>query len=350
MKKHLFLLLTALIAMTVLLTSCNGILKPVWPSFNPPDITSDEEEGGDENDVVPEVLVDSEGLEYELVTSVVPENEYYKVIGRGTCTDEFLVIPKEYEGKPVRQIGAEAFMNDKTLCRVYISENIVLIDDRAFAGTSIEIFEIPDNVKMLGEAVIAFSPVREIVIGKSLTLNTASLCCSTALENITVHEENKSLVLRDGVLYRWLQDSNGNIQYILMQYPTARTDKSFTIPEDVSFVMDYAFSCANTLEEIDVESNVLLSSPFLACENLKTVKINVTLDELIHSENHSYVLYSLIALTTVVEEEGGNNYDNMLNLMPEFSLADIQIVFNDITVTNQELLDYARDQRPELFN
>jgi hypothetical protein len=47
----------------------------------------------------------SEGLEYQLYYS----NEFYSVFGIGTCTDDFVIIPSEYEGLPVTSIYDYAF-------------------------------------------------------------------------------------------------------------------------------------------------------------------------------------------------------------------------------------------------
>lgn len=71
----------------------------------------------------------SEGLEYGLTE----DNDHYRVEGIGTCTDVNIVIPDEYEGKPVTEIGEKAFYEIKTIISITIPESVLKIGDKAFS-------------------------------------------------------------------------------------------------------------------------------------------------------------------------------------------------------------------------
>jgi hypothetical protein len=71
----------------------------------------------------------SQGLKYTLVS-----DEYYSVAGIGTCTDTKIVIPPIYNGKPVRNIGANAFESCTSITSVTIPDSVTAIGQYAFSG------------------------------------------------------------------------------------------------------------------------------------------------------------------------------------------------------------------------
>lgn len=73
----------------------------------------------------------SEGLEYALNE----DGESYTVVGMGSCTDKFVVLPESYEGKPVTAIGDRAFA-DAGLDAIAFSTTVKSVGNKAFAGHS----------------------------------------------------------------------------------------------------------------------------------------------------------------------------------------------------------------------
>lgn len=84
-------------------------------------------------------LTPSQGLEIKHIsengtgfnfsfTDWVEGDDYYVVTGIGTCTDKIIVVPSEYEGKPVKAIG-----------------------DRAFFHSGVEGFILPNSVESIGQ-------------------------------------------------------------------------------------------------------------------------------------------------------------------------------------------------------
>ena len=90
----------------------------------------------------------SEGLEYEYNK----ESNYYRVIGIGTCLDEDLIIPKEYNGSRVMIIDTGAFKNCQTIKSVVIPKSITTIREGAFDNcVNLESVKIEEGVKVIGE-------------------------------------------------------------------------------------------------------------------------------------------------------------------------------------------------------
>lgn len=71
------------------------------------------------------------GLEY----SVSADGTYYIVTGFGSCKDVDIVIPEEYNGLPVKEIGENAFQNCTDIRSVYLRGfRLEKIEDSAFVG------------------------------------------------------------------------------------------------------------------------------------------------------------------------------------------------------------------------
>ena len=96
----------------------------------------------------------SQGLEYALNA----DGQSYSVVGIGTCTDTELVIPSEYNGLPVTNIGANAFKECEFIVSVVIMEGIENIYQNAFRNCiNLEKVEFPDSLRFIegfaGESV-----------------------------------------------------------------------------------------------------------------------------------------------------------------------------------------------------
>ena len=72
----------------------------------------------------------SEGLEYSLNS----DGNGYTVKGIGTCTDKELIIPSEYNSKPVTCIASNAFYHCTRLTSIIIPNSVTSIDRSAFDG------------------------------------------------------------------------------------------------------------------------------------------------------------------------------------------------------------------------
>lgn len=127
------------------------------------------------------------GLSYTLSD----DSTYYICTGIGTATDTDIVIASEYEGLPVKEIGAEAFRAD-TFTTVIIPDSVTTIGVRAFAGCyNLTSVIIGNGVTTINtEAFTLCSALLSVTFGSGVTEigSYAFYGCSNCLEyNFSTH-------------------------------------------------------------------------------------------------------------------------------------------------------------------
>lgn len=149
-----------------------------------------------------------------------------KIIGyQGKASD--LVVPSQLEGKDVITIGAAAFMGNKTIKNIAISDTVTTLGDSVFKESAIETITLGSAVKKIGSRWVA---------------NAKSLA------NIYVSEFSENYSSIEGVLFN---DSAS----VICQYPGGRADVAYYIPDSVTEVAAEAFMGSN-LQSIYLSSNV----------------------------------------------------------------------------------------------
>ena len=160
------------------------------------------------------------GLEFELSE----DETYYIVIGIGTCTDDNIIIPSTHDGKPVKEIGEDAFAYERYISSVAIPSSITVINSSAFAYT--------------------------------------------VLRNITVDKDNTAYVSIDSDLYT----KDGKT---LVKYATGKEATTFVIPDSVIVIGDYAVSNSGILVSVEIGNNVTTigNYAFDTCYTLTSVEM-----------------------------------------------------------------------------
>lgn len=96
------------------------------------------------------------------------------------------------------------------------------------------------------------------------------------LESINVIGDSQTFTSVDGVLFN--KDKTR-----LIKYPVAKADESYTVPESVSEMEDYAFKYCTLLKNVILPDSlkIIPSYAFEKCENLESVEFgnNVTIIE-----------------------------------------------------------------------
>ena len=91
------------------------------------------------------------------------DGSFFIVSGSGKCPDDYIIIPSEHDGLPVKVIGAKAFYTRRTLKTVEIPEGITAIESEAFYHCE-ELMNvvIPDTVELIGDK--AFYSCRTLTV------------------------------------------------------------------------------------------------------------------------------------------------------------------------------------------
>lgn len=137
MKKHLRFL-ALLILCTLLCFSLIACDEETTDTTNAPNEqestkSTETQEPSDNNSesTVPVV----KALDYALSE----DGSYYIVTSAGTCTDDFLYIPEEHKGKPVKEIAEGAFLEHDSIWFVFVPLSVETLRANAF-GNDLPVF------------------------------------------------------------------------------------------------------------------------------------------------------------------------------------------------------------------
>lgn len=124
-------------------------------------------------------------LEYTLL-----EDGTYAVTAQGACTDKELVIPSEYNGKPVTVIGCDAFYYAQ-ITSIVIPDSVTVIENRAFKyASALTSITFGNSVQSIGEeAFLGCTSIESIVLPDSLeSIGVSAFFGCGLLKNINIPE------------------------------------------------------------------------------------------------------------------------------------------------------------------
>ncbi len=181
---------------------------------------------------------DGEGEEKILAMKLKDDESGYIVTGRGSVDGAEIVIPAEYKGVPIVEIGERAFREDRSLTSIIIPETVEKIGESAFAGAGISELALPESVEEIGDYAFcrceklekAALPKAVGSLGEHLFEDCSKLVEATLPESLTV----------------------------IPAYMFTRCTllESVVLPAEVESIGEYAFSVCNSLRHIDLPKSV----------------------------------------------------------------------------------------------
>ena len=233
----------------------------------------------------------SEGLDYFLNS----DGTGYTVMGIGTCPDKEIIIPSEYDAKPVTSIGSYAFNNCAGLTSITIPNSVTSIGHSAFYNcTGLTSITIPDSVTYIGgSAFSGCSSLENITIpfvgakaGVTSSdtyqypfgyiFGTSSYTGGVATKQYYYGFSTSSTTYDTYYIPSSLKSvavTGGNILYGAFSKCTGLT--TVTIGNSVTSIGDWAFSNCSGLTSITIPNSVtsIGGSAFSGCTGLTSVTI-----------------------------------------------------------------------------
>ena len=159
--------------------------------------------------------------------------------GIGTCTDTELIIPSEYNAKPVTSIGERAFYDCRGLTSVTIGNGVTSISDYAFYNcSSLTSITIPDSVTSIGgSAFQSCSKLQDIYI-----TDIAAWCNISGLYYLMKYGASNKKLYINNELATSITIPNGVTEIPYDAFRGCSSLTSITIPDSVTSIGTDAFN------------------------------------------------------------------------------------------------------------
>lgn len=221
---------------------------------------------------------DSVGLEFELNE----DGESYSLKGMGTCTDEVVVVPSAYEGKPVIAVGDNDYYrnNSDNVKKIILPSSIVRLDyDAFYYYDKLEEISLPNSITSIGASAFAYcSKLKSITLPNSVTnvgKNTFINCNSL----VSVRLSSSMEAIPEGMFNncRSLESISipSNIKSIGASAFYYTGIKNIVIPNSVETIEEAAFHYCLNLSSITFPSGLttINANTFNNCSSLKSINI-----------------------------------------------------------------------------
>ncbi len=211
----------------------------------------------------------------------------------------------------VTTIGEQAFRNCRRLIQVTISKKVTSIGDRAFLGcqklTSVDVdydnqyysstdgilfnkdkttlilfphaksvqeYSVPEEVTHIADRAFYGCQMNKITIGQSVE-SIGLKAFGGNIVTIDVNSNNTYYSSLDGNLFNKDKTS-------LIQYSAGKTDISYTVPDSVTNIGDFAFADSSYLENVIFGKNVEVIGEFAfeVCDVLTNITINENVSQI----------------------------------------------------------------------
>ena len=185
-------------------------------------------------------------------------------------------LPKNLTG-----IYSGVFSGCTSLAEITIPDSVTEIGDSAFSDcTSLAELTIPDGVTEIGyDAFCYCTSLSKVKLPNSLTtIGYSAFRGCINLTDITISSDNKNFSSVDGVLFS--KDMS-----ILLAYPAGNNRSTYTVPDSVTEIGNYAFYCCTSLSKVQLPNGLtkIGDSAFDRCENLTEIVIPDSVTEIGYS-------------------------------------------------------------------
>ena len=249
-----------------------------------------------------------------------------------TCQDNTITeaeIPAEIDGHVITMVEVDCFKDNPGLKKVTLPDTITVIEDYSFYQCyGLEEINIPESVQKIGFQAFYGCALQEVTIPAGVTEieNFAFEGCNS-LQAIHVNKANQNYLDQDGILFDYDKTA-------LIVYPSAKTDTSYTVPENCTKLESYAFMGNQYLEQIDISAvQEIGEDVFYYCTSLQEITIPNGITELKGSAFGNCVALKKITLPEGITNLGSGCFYNCV-MLEEIQLPESLTGMNDYAFFN----------------
>lgn len=241
-----------------------------------------------------------------------------------------VTLPDEYNGKRVTEVLRDAF-SACSFTSIQIPPTVKVIRKDAFDRTRVSTIEIADGVEKIEQLTLFENEhIKRLRLPANLTELEGATYCLAGLESIdlpvrlasisewdfqacyklkeiNVPKGNKHFISKDDVLY-------SKDERTLVRYLYAKEDESFTLPNSVEVIENYAFCNNQQLQEVKTRAGsclkVIKKGAFNKCYNLKEITLPDALEEIQERAFSSCVNLEEITIPKSVKIIGFNAFSS----------------------------------------
>ncbi|MDE6088701.1 MAG: leucine-rich repeat domain-containing protein [Oscillospiraceae bacterium] len=249
-----------------------------------------------------------------------------------TCQDNTLTeaeIPAEIDGHTITMVEVDCFKDNPGLQKVTLPDTITVIEDYSFYQCyGLEEINIPESVTKIGFQAFYGCALREVTIPAGVTeIESFAFEGCNSLQAIHVSKANQNYLDQDGILFDYDKTT-------LIVYPSAKTDTSYTIPENCTKLESYAFMGNQYLEQIDISSvQEMGEDVFYYCTSLQEITIPDGITELKGSAFGNCTALRKITLPEGITNLGSGCFYNCV-MLEEIQLPESLTGMNDYAFFN----------------
>lgn len=160
------------------------------------------------------------------------------------------IVNNQFENADIAYIDKWVVDSFYEISNANITAGTFGIADSAFESTELRTVKFPSSLRIIGISAFSDTYLTTVSIPAGVTtIGIGAFSQNPYLKSVTVAGTNKNYSSQNGVLY------NKN-KTVIMQYPPAKTDKTFSIPSTVTVIDSVAFTDTKKLTSVTFPSSL----------------------------------------------------------------------------------------------
>lgn len=183
-----------------------------------------------------------------------------------------------YVSAGITSIGDYAFNDLSNATSVYIPSSVISIGTGAFSRcSSLKELSLTENLRTIGDNAFEYcSGLTNVDIPRRVSsIGVAAFSNCGKLKEFTVNRNNVYFSAKDGVLFNYSKTT-------LICYPCGMNNSSYSVPEGVTTIGQFAFENCSELTEIILPQTLITikSGAFYDCESIKKFDIPASVTDI----------------------------------------------------------------------